>query len=86
MCVFLLAMGCTKKEVLVSKEQMFSQAPKEGPDKVDIVLARDINDAVPCEDYGEGCLSAHRLKARELDFIAVEFSSQVLAQAAWPAA
>jgi hypothetical protein len=85
LCVLLVAaagVGCTKKEVLVSKEAMFGMAPKEGPDKVNIVLARDINDAIPCSDYGEGCLSAHRLKTRDLDFIAIEFSSRESARAA----
>ncbi len=68
--------ACTKKaeEPVLNKEEMLGMAPHEGPDKVEIVLAKDINDAIPCSNYGDGCLSVHRVRARQLDFIVVEFS------------
>lgn len=77
LCVALTA-SCTKKgeEKPYSKEEMFGLAPHEGQDKLEIVLAKDINDAIPCAHYGEGCASAHRVRARGLDFIAVEFGSK----------
>lgn len=75
LCVLILLVACTKKEPMYSKEDMLGLTPNEGADKVEIVLARDINDAIPCSNYGEGCLSVHRLKARGLDFIAVEFAT-----------
>lgn len=82
LCLLLVFVACTKKEVLYTKEQMFGLAPNEGTDKVEIVLARSINDAVPCSNYGEGCLSAHTLKTRGLGFIAVEFDGRATAEAA----
>jgi hypothetical protein len=81
LCLGLLLLSCSKKEVIYKKEQMFAMAPHEGPDKIEIVLARSINDAVPCTNYGEGCLSAHTLKTRGLGFIAVEFESAAQAEA-----
>lgn len=70
------AVGCSKeKEPTYLKEELLALAPAEGIDKVDVVLARDINDAVPCGDYGDGCLSAHRFRTRDLNFIAVEFET-----------
>ncbi|MFP5457261.1 MAG: hypothetical protein ACLGG7_00885 [Bacteriovoracia bacterium] len=81
LCLLLVFFACSKKEVLYSKEQMFGLAPHEGTDRVEIVLARSINDAVPCSNYGEGCLSAHTLKTRGLGFIAVEFNSSAAAEA-----
>ena len=74
--VLLMAVGCSKeKEPIYLKEELLGMAPTEGPDKVDVVLARDINDAVPCADYGDGCLGAHRFRTRDLNFIAVEFET-----------
>ena len=72
--------ACSKKEPIYTKEEMLAMTPMEGPDKVEIVLARDINDAVPCADYGDGCLSAHRLRTRGLGFIAVEFETPAQAE------
>jgi hypothetical protein len=72
---FIVLASCTKKEPTYSKEDMMGMVPFEGPDKVEIVLAKSINDAIPCSDYGEGCLSAHRFKTRDLNFIAVEFET-----------
>lgn len=71
-----LTVSCSKeKEPTYLKEELLALAPLEGADKVDVVLARDINDAVPCADYGDGCLSAHRFRTRDLNFIAVEFET-----------
>jgi hypothetical protein len=71
-----LTVSCSKeKEPTYLKEELLALAPAEGADKVDVVLARDINDAVPCADYGDGCLSAHRFRTRDLNFIAVEFET-----------
>ncbi len=78
----LLLLSCSKEEPTLTKEQMLDFTPKEGADKVEIVLARDINDAIPCSDYGEGCLSAHKLKTRGLGFIAVEFQTVAQAESA----
>lgn len=78
----ILLISCSKKEPILTKEDMLKLAPFEGPDKVSITMARNINDAIPCSDYGEGCLSAHRLRARELDFIGVEFMTGAQAAAA----
>lgn len=82
LCVSLMIVGCTKSEPIYTKEQMLELVPKEGADRVEIVLAKDINDAVPCSNYGEGCLSAHRLRTHDLDFIAVEFQTTPEARAA----
>ena len=78
--VGLLVLACSKKEPIYTKEEMLALTPFEGPDKVELVLARDINDAVPCGDYGEGCVSAHRFRARGLGFIAVEFETTAQAE------
>jgi len=75
------AWSCSKeKEPTYLKEELVNLAPAEGDDKVQTVLARDINDAVPCADYGEGCISAHRFRTRGLNFIAVEFETPTQAE------
>ena len=56
--------------------------PNEGPDKIEIILARNINDVIPCSNYGDGCLSVHRLRAQNLDFLAIEFTHPDLAKKA----
>lgn len=83
MAFVLFAVSCTKdKEPTYLKEELVNLAPAEGTDKIETVLARDINDAVPCADYGEGCLSAHRFRTRGLNFIAVEFETPTQAERA----
>ena len=68
--------GCSKeKEPTYLKEELVGLAPISGPDKIDIILARNINDTIPCADYGEGCLSAHRFRTRNLNFLAIEFET-----------
>lgn len=74
LCILFVAVSCTKKEVIYSKEDMIGMVPKEGPEKMEILLARNLNDVIPCSDYGAGCLSAHRLRVKNLDFIAIEFN------------
>lgn len=81
-CLLFLTIACTKKEVIYSKEQMLKMAPNEGPDKVEIILARNLNDVIPCSTYGDGCLSVHRLRAQNLDFLAIEFTHGELAKKA----
>jgi len=43
---------------------------------VAVVLPRNINEGVSCTSYSEGCHSAHIVKIRNLDIIAVEFMNQ----------
>lgn len=82
-CLLLvLGTSCSKKEAIYTKEDMLALAPKEGAERLEILLARNLNDVIPCSDYGDGCLSVHRLRAKNLDFIAVEFTSSELAKAA----
>jgi hypothetical protein len=81
--LLVLSVACSKeKEPTYLKEELLALAPAEGADKIEVVLARDINDAVPCADYGDGCLSAHRFRTRGLGFIAVEFSTPAEAESA----
>ena len=81
--LLLLAAGCSQdKEPTYSKDELLAMAPAEGADKVDVVLARDINDAIPCADYGDGCLAAHRFRTRDLSFIAIEFETPTQAESA----
>ena len=78
LCVLLmgvLGLACSKSETIYTKEQMLQMSPKEGADKVELVLARDINDSIPCSHSRDGCLSVHRLRTHNLDFIAVEFDT-----------
>lgn len=74
--------SCTKKEVIYTKEDMLALAPQEGSEKVEILLARNLNDVIPCSNYGEGCLSVHRLRAKNLEFLAIEFTDGALARQA----
>lgn len=75
LALLLLCIACSEKEVVYTKEQMMAMGPKDSTDKVELLLARNINDVIPCSNYGEGCLSVHRLQARKLEFIAVEFAT-----------
>ncbi len=81
--LLLILLGCTQEKApTYLKEELLALAPSSGEDKVDIVLARNINDAIPCADYGEGCISAHRFRTRNLNFIAIEFETPAQAESA----
>lgn len=71
----ILTAACTTKEVKYSKEKLFSMALKADPN-MQIILPRSISEGVQCSDYSEGCQSAHTVKIRNLDMIAVEFGTE----------
>jgi hypothetical protein len=70
----ILAAACTK-ELKYSKEGLLSLALKADP-SVSIQLPKSITEGISCTEYSTGCLSAHLVKVKGLDFIAVEFMSE----------
>lgn len=43
---------------------------------ITFVLPKSISEGVTCVEYGEGCLSGHTVMVKNLEMIAVEFSSE----------
>lgn len=70
----MLTASCTK-EVRYSKEELLAKAQEADP-SVTVVLPKSMSEGVQCSDYSEGCLSAHIVKLKNLDMIAVEFMSE----------
>ena len=70
----ILSASCTK-ELKYTKEQLLFKALKADP-SVSIVLPKSMTEGVSCSDYSEGCLSAHIVKVKGLEFIGVEFMTE----------
>lgn len=70
----ILSASCTK-EVRYSKEVLLEKAKAADPSAM-LILPKSINDGVNCSDYTEGCLSAHTVRVKELELIAVEFMTE----------
>jgi len=70
----ILSASCTK-EVRYSKEALLAKA-KEADPSITLILPKTMNDGINCSDYTEGCLSAHIVRVKELDLIAVEYMTE----------
>lgn len=70
----ILSAACTK-EVKYSKEALLSKALKADPN-ISFILPKNMTEGVSCTDYPAGCLSAHIVRVKNLDMIAVEFMSE----------
>lgn len=70
----ILAASCTK-EVKYTKEALLAKA-QEADSSVTYILPKSMTEGVSCNDYTEGCLSAHIVRVKDLDLIAVEFMSE----------
>jgi hypothetical protein len=70
----ILAASCTK-EVKYSKEALLAKAQQADP-SVTYILPKSMTEGVTCNDYSEGCVSAHIVRVKNLDLIAVEFMSE----------
>lgn len=70
----ILSASCTK-ELKYSKEQLLVKAWKADP-SVSVILPKSITEGVSCSDYSDGCLSAHIVRVKNLDMIAVEFMTE----------
>jgi hypothetical protein len=70
----ILAASCTK-ELKYSKEALLKKAQEADP-SVTVILPRTMAEGVNCSEYSVGCLSAHIVRVKQLDLIAVEFSSE----------
>jgi peptide deformylase len=79
LCLVLL-LSCTK-ELKYTKEQLLAKAQK-ADSSATVILPKTMADGVQCHDYTEGCLSAHIVQVKKLDFIAVEFMTEEQAKVA----
>ena len=70
----MLSASCTKK-VKYSKEALLAKARAVDP-TISVVLPKSMAAGVTCAEYSEGCLSAHIVRVKKLDLIAVEFMSE----------
>lgn len=70
----ILSASCTK-EVKYSKEALLAKAKAVDP-SITVILPKTMAAGVTCAEYSEGCLSAHIVRIKNLDLIAVEFMSQ----------
>lgn len=71
-----------KEEPNYSKEALYKLAQDADPN-VTFVLPKSINEGVNCSSYSDGCMSAHIVKVKNIDLIAVEYPSK--ADAIWAA-
>lgn len=74
MSLSILSASCTK-EVKYSKETLLAKAQAVDP-TITVILPKSMAEGVTCAEYSEGCLSAHIVRVKNLDLIAVEFMSQ----------
>lgn len=72
--LFIIIASCTK-EVKYSKEALLSKALKADP-TISFMLPKNLSEGVSCADYPAGCLSAHLVRVKNLDMIAVEFMTE----------
>lgn len=70
----ILSASCTK-EVKYSKEELYAKAVAADPTTT-FILPRSISEGASCSDYSENCLSAHIVKIKGLEIIAVEFMTE----------
>ena len=68
-------LACSKKEHLVSKQEMFEKARASG-EKIELVIPSGIDKGIHCTDYGEGCLGGHTIRVGRLEMIVVEYDSE----------
>ena len=72
--IFLFLVSCTKKDPIYTKEDLFFMARDKDP-KAELILPSNINEAIDCSEYGEGCHAGHKVMIRGLEMIAVEFDT-----------
>ena len=70
----LIFSACAKKEVKVTKEQMYTKA--KAADASTTFVIPKAGEGPSCGDYAEGCLSTNIVQVKKLDLIAVEFMSE----------
>lgn len=73
----ILGASCTK-EVKYSKEALLDMAQDADP-SVTVVLPKNMAEGIHCSDYSEGCLAGHTVRVKNLDMIAVEFTTEAQA-------
>ncbi len=69
----ILSASCTK-QVKYSKEALLAKA-QAVDSTITVILPKSMAEGVTCVEYSEGCLSAHIVRIKHLDLIAVEFMS-----------
>ena len=74
----ILGASCTK-EVKYNKEELLKKAQAADP-TVTLILPDSITTGVSCSEYSPGCQSAHIVRVKKLDLIAVEFDKEENAQ------
>ena len=79
--LILFLFSCTKKEAIYTKEDLFYMAREKDP-TAQLILPANINEAVDCSEYGEGCHTGHRVLVKGLEMIAVEFDTHANAMMA----
>lgn len=72
-----LLISCTK-ELKYSKEELFAKS-KAADASTTFIIPKNMNEGANCSDYTEGCISAHTVQVRHLDFIGVEFMTEAQA-------
>lgn len=77
--LFIGLFACSK-EVRYSKEAMLSKAQAADP-SVSLIMPK-ADQVIHCADYTPVCLSAHIVKVKDLEFIAVEYTTEPEAKAA----
>lgn len=70
----ILIASCTE-EVRYSKEELYDKVKLADP-TAQLLLPKTIAEGVQCGEYGEGCLSGHRVLVMGLELIAVEFANE----------
>lgn len=70
----MLGASCTK-QLRYSKEEIYNKTVAADPTAT-LVMPKSIGEGVTCAEYPSGCLSAHVVRIKNLELIAVEFASE----------
>ncbi len=73
LCLSILSAACTK-ELRYTKEELLARTQAADPTAT-VILPRNMEEGASCMSYTSGCVSAHTVKVRQLELIAVEFMS-----------
>lgn len=72
----ILTASCEEKvELKYTKEELYFRATAIDPD-IKFILPKSLSEGARCEDYSKNCLSAHFVRVKNLELIAVEFMSE----------
>ena len=72
----ILSASCEEKvEPKYTKEELYFKAVAIDPD-IKFILPKSMSEGASCSDYSKNCLSAHFVRVKNLEMVAVEFMTE----------